>query len=442
MAHYDCSCCGATLGVAHSSCDDCQAGPYADQDRCIFDGPVLRPLDSAPTPHHDCPGCGSPLYSTVEYCVSCQREPLVLDENAFLAPTVTPWVRSPEGHYVPKPVEPDVVPPILHPTQPHLDSYERAPVPRITFGSPMDLVTTAGLTIRPLPQPIHHGPFQPPAHLRDPIPLTAAPPQQPTTQPIDTTARPPQMPSDTVCKGAWQLGTACGKCPACASTYVSYLESKLAESAEECERGDQLRQSQAKELAETIHAKEAEITAFRASLGRANLQNSELRAQIIELTEERRAAENLRTENHGLRMDNETLTEERDAFKTELELVGRSLRKTKDQLTLAQEQLSSVTNDKIAELDKTVAALQTHVSALTKDRDHWKRETDLVYSSWRRALGNKIFNKRHLIDALAMTTKHLQDNFTMWEAETKRMQNERALKQTADTLGWTGPIPE
>lgn len=50
--------------------------------------------------------------------------------------------------------------------------------------------------------------------------------------------------------------------------------------------------------------------------------------------------------------------------------------------------------------------IRREVAALAKDRDDWKREWDLFRGSWVRNLGGSLFNKRHLIDALAMTTEH------------------------------------
>jgi hypothetical protein len=53
-----------------------------------------------------------------------------------------------------------------------------------------------------------------------------------------------------------------------------------------------------------------------------------------------------------------------------------------------------------------LTAIRGQVAALGKDRDDWRYEFNLYASSWLRRLGGRIFQKRHRIDALAMTTEH------------------------------------
>lgn len=56
-----------------------------------------------------------------------------------------------------------------------------------------------------------------------------------------------------------------------------------------------------------------------------------------------------------------------------------------------------------------LSAIRREVEALAKDRDAWRREFELYANSWLRNLGGLIFNKRHRIDALAMTTDHQRE---------------------------------
>lgn len=56
-----------------------------------------------------------------------------------------------------------------------------------------------------------------------------------------------------------------------------------------------------------------------------------------------------------------------------------------------------------------MTAIRREVEALTKDRDSWRSEFELYAGSWLRNLGGRIFNKRHRIDALAMTTEHQRE---------------------------------
>jgi hypothetical protein len=56
-----------------------------------------------------------------------------------------------------------------------------------------------------------------------------------------------------------------------------------------------------------------------------------------------------------------------------------------------------------------LTAIRREVEALAKDRDSWKSQFELYAGSWLRNLGGAIFNKRHRIDALAMTTDHQRE---------------------------------
>lgn len=72
---------------------------------------------------------------------------------------------------------------------------------------------------------------------------------------------------------------------------------------------------------------------------------------------------------------------------------------------------------------------------LRKDRDSWKSHWEMYANAWKRELGGKLFNKRHLIDALVMTTEWLRENFEKWERETKAMKEFRRTHELAETLG-------
>lgn len=79
---------------------------------------------------------------------------------------------------------------------------------------------------------------------------------------------------------------------------------------------------------------------------------------------------------------------------------------------------------------RRLTAIRHAVAALKKDRDAWRRELDLYANSWLRNLGGTIFNKRHRIDALAMTT------------EQQRVGYERARKAGLIGEGWYRDEPE
>ena len=56
-----------------------------------------------------------------------------------------------------------------------------------------------------------------------------------------------------------------------------------------------------------------------------------------------------------------------------------------------------------------LTAIRREVEALAKDRDQWRSQLNLYAGSWLRNLGGRVFQKRHHIDALAMTTEHQRE---------------------------------
>ncbi len=57
-----------------------------------------------------------------------------------------------------------------------------------------------------------------------------------------------------------------------------------------------------------------------------------------------------------------------------------------------------------------LALEQATVRDLKKELEMEKRSHDGTFHSWKRSLGNNLLNKRHLIDALVMTTERLYNN--------------------------------
>jgi hypothetical protein len=79
--------------------------------------------------------------------------------------------------------------------------------------------------------------------------------------------------------------------------------------------------------------------------------------------------------------------------------------------------------------------------AAEKDAREWKREWELYDHAWTRSLGGKLFNKRHKIDALAMTTEWFVKGHAEWERLTKEMEERKRTEDLTKTLGWEGKLP-
>lgn len=65
----------------------------------------------------------------------------------------------------------------------------------------------------------------------------------------------------------------------------------------------------------------------------------------------------------------------------------------------------------------------TMIEGLQKDRDGWKCDRQMFVDAWLRELGGRVINKRHLIDALVLTTREMKtthDRLVKEEAERKR----------------------
>lgn len=75
-------------------------------------------------------------------------------------------------------------------------------------------------------------------------------------------------------------------------------------------------------------------------------------------------------------------------------------------LPIRSENLAALT-----EIRRAVFNLGRVGNSLDRDRREWRREVDLFRGSWLRNLGGTVFNKHHLIDALAMTTEHQRVGF-------------------------------
>lgn len=84
---------------------------------------------------------------------------------------------------------------------------------------------------------------------------------------------------------------------------------------------------------------------------------------------------------------------------------------------------------------QAIRRLTAERDAALRDAASWKREYESVNASWLRALGGKVFNKRHRIDALVMTTRWFVANHAAWEAQTAQMIENARLRALADTLG-------
>lgn len=80
------------------------------------------------------------------------------------------------------------------------------------------------------------------------------------------------------------------------------------------------------------------------------------------------------------------------------------------------------------------AALR-RADAAEADAKSRKHDIEMYINAWRRSLGNKLFNKRHLIDALVMTTEHLQQNYVTWKNECDAIQERRDADLQDATLG-------
>lgn len=93
-------------------------------------------------------------------------------------------------------------------------------------------------------------------------------------------------------------------------------------------------------------------------------------------------------------------------------------------------------------LDK-LRIIRAAVLDLEKDRDDWKRQADLYASSWLRNLGGRIFPKRHHIDALAVTTKHIVAGYERALAVglITEKRDDKLLEPVAQLVerGWTPP---
>lgn len=79
--------------------------------------------------------------------------------------------------------------------------------------------------------------------------------------------------------------------------------------------------------------------------------------------------------------------------------------------------------------------LQRVLDEMTKDRDSWKREWESRTSSWLRALGGKLFNKRHQIDALVLTTKTYYEAYEECEKVVAQDKERRKQRELAKMMG-------
>lgn len=89
----------------------------------------------------------------------------------------------------------------------------------------------------------------------------------------------------------------------------------------------------------------------------------------------------------------------------------------------------------IAKLTAERDAALARANAAEIDAKAWKSQLELYSNAWQCALGNKLFKKSHLIDALVKTTVYLQENFDTWAHETAAIREQRETAELAAMLG-------
>lgn len=92
----------------------------------------------------------------------------------------------------------------------------------------------------------------------------------------------------------------------------------------------------------------------------------------------------------------------------------------------------------LKQLATALDAMRIERDAALKDAAEWKSHWEMYANAWKRELRGRILNKRHLIDALVLTTRDLAVNYDKWAAETAAMQERTRLEGIAKTIGWPG----
>lgn len=91
------------------------------------------------------------------------------------------------------------------------------------------------------------------------------------------------------------------------------------------------------------------------------------------------------------------------------------------------------------ETDRTIVDLADRLDVMTRraleaeeNARRWESECKLYVSSWRSALDNKIIHKRHLIDALALTTQQLKEKAYKWDERERVLNSPETIALAAE----------